>query len=108
MKGSGAYEEVDLRQFLFQIFSVALWKTTGDDKEATQSLPFIPGKSENGIDRLFRRIFDKGARVDDEDLRLRRIGGEGVSGPGKEAKHHLRIDKVLRTSQTDKANRFFH
>jgi len=101
-------EKVDFGQFFFEDLPVPLGKASRDNKEATSALLLIMGELKDRLDRLLRRILDKGAGVNDEDLGGRRIRGERVFLSGEETEDHFGVDEVFGTSEADKTDRFFH
>ena len=70
-RGAEAGNEVDLRQGVGQLLSVALGHAAGHDEAGTAGLELTEG--EHDIDRLLTSGLDEGAGVDDHELSFRGI-----------------------------------
>jgi len=98
------HEKVDFWQFLLKIPAITLRKTARNDEPTARTFFFESSISENGIDRLLRRLLDEGTGVDDEESGLRGLGGQGISFLRKETQKNFGVDQVLRTAQGDETD----
>jgi hypothetical protein len=64
----------------------------------------VLGHLEDGVDGLLLGAIDERARIDDEDVRIRRLWCHLVTSVASDAQHDLAIDKVLRATEGEKAN----
>ena len=99
-------EKINLRQFFFQTSSVSLGQTSCyDQMGAGALLPFLPlGHLEDFIYGFFFCRKDKGAGIDQDDVRLVCLGSDAVAAFCKECGHDLGVNQILRTSQAYDVN----
>ncbi len=98
-----AEESVDLRQFRGKLFGKPLGHAAAHDQFLPRVLRQTPPlvRFQDGFDRfLFRRV-DERARVDDEDVGIGRVGGDGHPAGANAAQHDLGVHQVLGAPQAD-------
>ena len=89
-----------------ELLPVTLTETARHDETAAASCLLVIGHAKYGCNGLFLCGLDKCARVDDQDIRLRRLIGDLNAMLPHNAEHDLRINEILRTTETDKTR--FH
>lgn len=99
-----AGECVDLgisgRQIGFIAFAIA----TGHDDFGLRSTPF---EGQGVLDRPFGFLLrrgDKAARVENDDVRLGRVGDHSIARPTQDPGHHFAIDEVFRATERDEGD----
>ena len=96
---SGAEDAVDFGHFLDNLILIALREAAGDEDLFDRSL-LLPARGlQNRVDRLFFGAVDKAAGVDNDDLRVRRVIRERMSGVADERHHLLGVDEVFRAAE---------
>jgi hypothetical protein len=98
---AGAQDGVDLGNLGLQLIPVTLAEAAGDDQPLAGAAFLELRELEDGVDRLFFRGIDEGARVDDEHLGLGRVRGQCMSALLREPHHDLGVDQILRTAEGD-------
>lgn len=102
-----ADEEIDLRHFVFKFFRIALRQTTrGHEQPAAPGLLHL-GEFENDLDRFLFRGLDKRTGIDDDDFRILTLLGDDVAVALQQSEHDLRINEILRASETDEIKQGF-
>ncbi len=97
-----ADDGVRLRHVVEELLSVALAEAARDDEAAAAAGLLVVRHVEDRRDRLLLRGLNERARIDDEDIRLRRVRRELDAVLPQDAEHHFRIDEILGTTKTDK------
>ena len=100
--GARPHNSIGLGNIVEQFLSVALAEATRNDQAAAAAALLILGHVEHRCDGLFLGRLDKGARVDDEDIRLCRLVRDLDAVLLQDAQHDFRIDEILGTAKTDK------
>ena len=104
---TGADERIDFRHLRFQFIAITFDQTTGDNQSRRFAVSLQPRRFENRVDRFLLGRVDKATGVDDDRVSLAGVRGHLITICFELAHHHLAIDEVLGTTETDKSN-FFH
>jgi len=92
LERSGPDEEVHLWQFLFQNFPISLGKTSRYNEKTAAAFSLEFGEMKNRLNGLLGCFLNKGAGIDDEDVRPRGIRGQEIALFRKETEDHFGID----------------
>ena len=92
---AGAERRVDLRDLAAQLGVVALGEAARHDEPLRAARLLLARHLEDRVDRLLLGAVDEGAGVDDDHVRLLRVGHERVARALQPAQHHLAVDEVL-------------
>jgi hypothetical protein len=103
---SDSQEKVNLRQLSFQTSSVSLRQAPCYDQMGTGTiLLFFPlGHSEDFIYRFFFCGKDKGAGIDQDDMRFVCLRSDAIAAFCKECSHNLGVNQIFGTSQAYDVN----
>ena len=101
---TGADDCVDLGDVLPDLVAVALHQAAGDDDALGAAFGLVLDHLEDGRDRLLLGGVDEAAGVDDDDLGVFGVGGEGGSVVVEHAHHHFGVDEVFGTAKRDEAD----
>jgi hypothetical protein len=101
---TGADECVDFRYLGFQLIAVTFDQTARDDQSLCLSVCLELSGFENRVDRFLLCRIDEATRVDDDRLRVGCIRRDLITTLLELAHHHLAVDEVFGTTQTDKSD----
>ena len=99
-----AQKDVDFRKRIPQFIHITLCKAAGRNQNGTAAVLFILRHFQNGIDRFLLCGFDEPTRVDDQNVRLRRVRDEIVAGCFQISKHMFCIDLILGAAKGNNAD----
>ena len=100
-----AHERIDFGQQLGQLVAEALGQAARHDQRLARParLPKLVGL-QNRIDAFLLGVLDKGAGVDDHDIRRRGVVDDFHARLQQRAEHDFRIDQVFGATQRDHPN----
>ena len=103
-----AHQQVDFRHLLLQRLAVALHKAARRGQQTAVACLFVFGHLEDGVDAFLLCGVDKPAGVDDNHLRVGRIGGDFPAARAQQAQHLFGVDSIFCAAQRDHADCFCH
>jgi hypothetical protein len=99
-------EGIDLGELVGEFLGKPLGHAAADDEFLAGACPQAAElvRLEDRVHRLLLGRVDKPAGIDDQDIRLRRVGGDFKPLRARAAEHDLGINQVLRTPEADHPN----
>jgi hypothetical protein len=99
-------DRVDFGDLPAQLVPVALREAPGHHQPRALADALLLRHLEDRVDRLLLRVVDERTGVDDDDVRVRGVRRDFVSGLLGVSQHHLAVDEVFRAPERYETN--FH
>jgi hypothetical protein len=100
----GAENRVDFRNGLLNVRAIPFYQTARHNQPLRFAGFLVLSHLEDGIHRLLLGGIDKAARIDYNDIGLRRLRSQFMATRDELAHHDFAIDEIFRAAETYKSN----